>query len=160
MLCGELNGTPKGRTLFPGMSLFIGGIAVYFILLALTGILMKRMVTTELFLIVAWAVLELSVINSLYSRETAGRTGQHRILRDRLRGGRGGSVLLPAVLRAGCAEGLDRRDDSADPGRGGDGGGDGFHGGSRKCRVGESARSDEAAAVKEDTMTVKERTAG
>ena len=59
-----------GATLFPGRSLLWGGIAAYFILLAITGLLFRRPVTTELFLIVGWAALALAEINALYG---AGR---------------------------------------------------------------------------------------
>lgn len=53
-------------TLFPSGLLLWGGIAMYFILLAVTHLLFKRPVTTELFLIVGWAMLALSEINVLY----------------------------------------------------------------------------------------------
>lgn len=52
--------------LFPSGLLLWGGIAVYIILLAVTRLLFKRSVTTELFLIVGWAALALSEINILY----------------------------------------------------------------------------------------------
>ncbi len=57
-------------TLFPGGLLLWGGVAAYFILLTVTALLFKRQVTTELFLVVGWAVLALSEINALYG---AGR---------------------------------------------------------------------------------------
>ena len=47
----------------------IGGIVAYIILLIVTKYGFKRIVTTELFLIVGWTVLELCVINSLYGGE-------------------------------------------------------------------------------------------
>lgn len=53
-------------TLFPSGLLLWGGIALYFILMAVTFILFKRPVTTELLLIVGWAVMALSEINALY----------------------------------------------------------------------------------------------
>ena len=53
-------------TLFPNGSLLWGGIVAYFILLAVTVLLFRRQVTTELFLIVGWAALALSEINVLY----------------------------------------------------------------------------------------------
>ena len=52
--------------LFPGGLLLWGGIVAYLILLAVTRLLFKRQVTTELFLIVGWAGLALSEINALY----------------------------------------------------------------------------------------------
>lgn len=51
---------------FPGGWLLLGGVAAYIILFAITRMLLKRPVTTELFLIVGWAVLALSEINALY----------------------------------------------------------------------------------------------
>lgn len=55
-----------GVTMFPSGFLLWGGIVAYLILLAVTQILFKRQITTELFLIVGWAVLALSEINVLY----------------------------------------------------------------------------------------------
>ena len=55
--------------LFPGGLLLWGGIAAYLALLAVTRLLFQRQVTTELFLIVGWAVLALSEINALYGAE-------------------------------------------------------------------------------------------
>lgn len=49
-----------GATLFPNRLLLWSGIASYFILLAVTRLLWKRPVTTELFLIVGWTILALS----------------------------------------------------------------------------------------------------
>ncbi|MEA4934037.1 MAG: hypothetical protein VB071_10755 [Lawsonibacter sp.] len=57
---------PVGVTLFPRGLLFWGGIAAYLILLAVTRLLFQRQVTTELFLMVGWAVMALSEINVLY----------------------------------------------------------------------------------------------
>ena len=65
-----IRSAPAEAALFPGGLLLWGGIAAYFILLAVTGLLFQRQVTTELFLIVGWAVLALSEINALYG---AGR---------------------------------------------------------------------------------------
>lgn len=56
-----------GELLFPSSAVVIGGIAIYVILLAATAIFLKRQVTTELFLIVGWAVLTFMEINSLYA---------------------------------------------------------------------------------------------
>jgi hypothetical protein len=61
-----IRSAPVEAALFPGGLLLWGGIAAYFILLAVTGLLFQRQVTTELFLIVGWAVLALSEINTLY----------------------------------------------------------------------------------------------
>ncbi len=57
------------RTFFPEISLLIGTIAVYFLLLAVTALGMKRQVTTELLLIVAWAALVFTEVNALYGIE-------------------------------------------------------------------------------------------
>lgn len=46
--------------------LLIGGAIVYLVLLLVTGIAFHRMVTTELLLIVGWALLNLIVLNALY----------------------------------------------------------------------------------------------
>ena len=61
-----IRSAPIEAALFPGGLLLWGGVAAYFILLAVTGLLFQRQVTTELFLIVGWAVLALSEINTLY----------------------------------------------------------------------------------------------
>lgn len=52
--------------LFPRRLLSWGGIAAYLILLVGTRLLFHRQVTTELLLMVGWAVLALSEINVLY----------------------------------------------------------------------------------------------
>lgn len=57
---------PHERPLVPGPWLVLGGVAAYFLLYSLTRVLLKRPVTTELFLIVGWTVLELSAVNALY----------------------------------------------------------------------------------------------
>ncbi len=44
----------------------LGGAAVYAVLLAATYLLLKRPVTTELFLIIMWVVLSLTEINTFY----------------------------------------------------------------------------------------------
>lgn len=61
---------PAARALFSGRALLFGGVAAYLILLIVTSLLLRRAVTTELFLIVGWAVLMLAEINALYG---AGR---------------------------------------------------------------------------------------
>ena len=52
--------------LFPDGWVLWGGIAVYAVLLAVTLLVFHRPVTTELFLIVGWAMLTLSEISTLY----------------------------------------------------------------------------------------------
>ena len=62
-------GNPVGirwRNAIPKLVAYMGCIAVYLILLAVTRLLFKRPVTTELFLIIGWAMLALSEINILY----------------------------------------------------------------------------------------------
>lgn len=55
-------GTPG---LFPRGALLWGGAIAYVLLLALTALWLRRPVTTELFLIVGWAVLALSEVSAL-----------------------------------------------------------------------------------------------
>lgn len=57
---------PIEVTLFPRGLLFGGGISSYLILLAVTRLFFGRQVTTELLLMVGWAVMALSEINALY----------------------------------------------------------------------------------------------
>lgn len=52
--------------LLPGALVLGGGVALYVILLLVTWLGCKRPVTTELVLIVGWAVLELCALNALY----------------------------------------------------------------------------------------------
>lgn len=70
ILIGTLNRMELQRILFPHHCVLWGGVIAYFLLLFLTGFLMKRQVTTELVLIVGWAVLELCVINNLFGINT------------------------------------------------------------------------------------------
>jgi len=57
--------TPSNK-LLPVVYILLGGIAVFFILLAVTVLLFKRPATTELFLIVGWGMLVLAEINALF----------------------------------------------------------------------------------------------
>lgn len=52
--------------LFPSGWVLWGGILAYVVLLAVTGFLLHRPVTTELFLIVGWAMLALSEVSALF----------------------------------------------------------------------------------------------
>lgn len=63
-----------GPGLLPGGAVLWGGAAAYALLLAFTLLVLGRPVTTELALIVGWAVLELTALNVLYgaSRLSAG----------------------------------------------------------------------------------------
>ena len=54
------------QQLFPGWIALWGGVAAYIILLVITLVFLHRPVTTELFLIVGWAVLALSEMNALF----------------------------------------------------------------------------------------------
>ena len=56
-----------GNRLFPGGAILIGGVAAIIILLAVTLLLFKRPVTTELFLIVGWGMLALTEVNALFA---------------------------------------------------------------------------------------------
>lgn len=44
-----------------------GGVICYVVLLVISNLVFHRMVTTELFLIVGWAVLNLVTVNTLYA---------------------------------------------------------------------------------------------
>lgn len=58
----------EGReALFPRTAILVGGVLAYVILLAGTSVLLKRQVTTELFLIVGWTVLLFLEINGLFA---------------------------------------------------------------------------------------------
>ena len=52
------------------MLIVIGGIALYFAVMLITRFAFQRIVTTELFLIVGWIMLEMTVINRLYAAES------------------------------------------------------------------------------------------
>ena len=58
---------PGSRTaLLPSGSILIGGLILYVILLITTSLFLHRQVTTELFLIIGWMVLELLSFQSAY----------------------------------------------------------------------------------------------
>ncbi|ULQ59270.1 hypothetical protein K7I13_12335 [Brucepastera parasyntrophica] len=61
---------PVRAALFPVKYLLWGGAAAYLVLLAVTLLLFKRPITTELLLIVGWVMLALAEVNALYG---AGR---------------------------------------------------------------------------------------
>ena len=54
------------RAVVPGSTIAIAGIVLYVTLLLFTNKALHRTVTTELFLIVGWCVLEAVVLNVLY----------------------------------------------------------------------------------------------
>ncbi|MCD7764205.1 MAG: hypothetical protein LUI14_13675 [Lachnospiraceae bacterium] len=60
--------------LFSGNAVIIGGVAAYVILFAGTAVLLKRQVTTELFLIVGWTALMFLELNALYGMGHYTRT--------------------------------------------------------------------------------------
>ncbi|MCD8103988.1 MAG: hypothetical protein LUF35_03050 [Lachnospiraceae bacterium] len=53
--------------LFPRNAVLIGGVVVYIVLLVGTSVLLKRQVTTELFLIVGWTTLMFLELNALFA---------------------------------------------------------------------------------------------
>lgn len=61
-----IQSAPVHSTLFPDGSLLWGGITAYCVLAVVTRLCLKRPVTTELFLIIGWAVLASSEIDVLY----------------------------------------------------------------------------------------------
>ena len=71
---GIINTSAK-TALFQGKWIIIGGIAVYILLLLVTSIALHRPVTSELLLIVGWAMLSLQEINILYGFGTYSHTG-------------------------------------------------------------------------------------
>jgi hypothetical protein len=56
----------EGALLFHNWHILCGGIFFFIVLLAVTALLLKRPVTSELALIVGWGVLALAEINALY----------------------------------------------------------------------------------------------
>ena len=61
------NGRTQGdRELFPGFHPLMAGVILYFAMMALTLFAFHRPVTTELFLITGWLVLEAVTVNALY----------------------------------------------------------------------------------------------
>ena len=66
----ETAGTKYGQ-----MYIIIGGIAAYIILMMVTKYAFNRIVTSELFLIVGWTILELSLLNRLDGSNLLSGTG-------------------------------------------------------------------------------------
>ena len=73
-IAGGIAATDTSLQLLPTMPIAAVGAAAYVILLLGTWFLMKRPVTTELFLIVGWATLACAEISALYAHDiyTAG----------------------------------------------------------------------------------------
>lgn len=65
------------RALYPGILVMAAGLAAYAFLMAFTGLVFHRPVTTELVLIVGWTVLELVTLNILYG---TGRFRRREVL--------------------------------------------------------------------------------
>lgn len=72
LLIRGIRAIPQDMALFPAHYILWGGAAAYLVLLAISSLVFRRQVTTELMLIVGWAMLVLSEINALYG---AGRFG-------------------------------------------------------------------------------------
>ena len=68
-ITGGIYATENALQLMPTMRIVLIGVIAYALLLAGTALLLKRQVTTELFLIVGWAVLASSEISALYAHE-------------------------------------------------------------------------------------------
>ena len=60
----QTEGMRKGVS---GGWIMAGGVICYVVLLVISNLVFHRMVTTELFLIVGWAVLNLVTVNTLYA---------------------------------------------------------------------------------------------
>lgn len=58
-----------------GLVILVIGVVVYVVLLMVSTHLLHRILTTELFLIVGWATLQLSVVSFAYSIGTFGKKG-------------------------------------------------------------------------------------
>ena len=71
----QTEGIRKGVS---GGWIMAGGVICYVVLLVISNLVFHRMVTTELFLIVGWAVLNLVTVNTLYASGlfSAGISGQ------------------------------------------------------------------------------------
>lgn len=72
IIVSGINGTPMSNAPFSSMHIWLTGAAVYFVLLIATSALLKRPVTTELFLIVGWATLVTAEANALYAANMLG----------------------------------------------------------------------------------------
>ncbi|MCD8211730.1 MAG: hypothetical protein LUC17_01730 [Oscillospiraceae bacterium] len=66
LIRGAVGSTPQTQ-LMPRLAILIGGVVVYGILLALTYLLLKRQITSELVLLVGWTVLMFLGVNALYA---------------------------------------------------------------------------------------------
>jgi len=57
---------PHEVTMFPGKVILWGGVLLYVVLLIVTSVIFHRQATSELLLIIGWAMLELSAVDALY----------------------------------------------------------------------------------------------
>ena len=74
VICGSVSSTANERMLIPSAWIVGIGVVSYVALLAGTWLIMKRPVTTELFLIVGWAALAAAEISALYGRGAYGKS--------------------------------------------------------------------------------------
>lgn len=69
MRIAQGSGTVESNALlFPRSAVLISGVVVYVVLLVGTSVLLKRQVTTELFLIVGWTTLMFLDLNALFAQ--------------------------------------------------------------------------------------------
>lgn len=68
MICSGVSATENSSMLIPSSLIAGAGLILYFALLALTWLLLKRPVTTELLLIIGWAALAAAEVSALYGR--------------------------------------------------------------------------------------------
>ena len=74
LMVDGINRLQPERGSITNVGIVAAGFIAYFVLLALTYLIMHRQVTTELALIVGWTVLEACVVNSLYRAGLMGVT--------------------------------------------------------------------------------------
>jgi len=70
-----LNSRPAGASVVPGWYIIVGGVVLYVVLFALFTLIFHRRLTTELFLIVGWAVMEICTVNALRGTGIFGTGG-------------------------------------------------------------------------------------
>ncbi len=85
------NGIDREELLIPKAAILLCGLAAYIILLLITRFVMNRQVTTELLLIVGWAVISFLELNALYGLGDYGKAG---------------TIVFLAVVIAAAAVGL------------------------------------------------------
>ena len=61
--------TPPAKGLVSGISIIVSGVLTYVVLLYATRIILHRQVTSELFLIIGWSMLEVASINRAFAWE-------------------------------------------------------------------------------------------